>query len=487
MPISQVIFRLFLLSLCLAQPLGAWATNGMNMEGYGPIASAMGGAGIAYDNGTAAVMINPATLGLMNDESRLDVALGKLGPDVSARHEASGSKATSSADAFYMPALGYVRRQQRFVYGLGVFAQGGMGTEYGADSFLSNPGQITPSPQLVNRSEVSVGRAIVPLVWQPSERWQLGLTVDFVWAGIDLQMAMNEAQFQDLANPAAQQMGNAGGSLVNAFGAMYEPFGGTGIKTLHHAYFDFSNDNDYSGAAKGYGGAGKIGVIYQANPAFTVGASYHSKTRLGDLKTSNADLSMAVNIDTGVAAGGAPSGTYADATIPLSGQVSIPNFEWPAMLALGVAYQAGPRWLIAADVKRIQWSDVMEDFKVIFTADNSPSNGGFANAELNTTLYQNWDDQTVLNLGLAYQATSKLAVRAGVNVSKNPIPTTRLNALFPAIVEDHVSAGFGYKVTSNNEVNFSLTRASDVSSTSANGITSTHAQTNWQIMYSRHW
>ena len=41
-----------------------WATNGMNLEGYGPIATGMGGASMAYDNGTAAMMNNPATLQL---------------------------------------------------------------------------------------------------------------------------------------------------------------------------------------------------------------------------------------------------------------------------------------------------------------------------------------------------------------------------------------------------------------------------------------
>jgi long-chain fatty acid transport protein len=52
----------------------AFATNGMNVEGYGPIATGMGGASMAYDNGTAAMMNNPATLGLDADGSRLDVA-----------------------------------------------------------------------------------------------------------------------------------------------------------------------------------------------------------------------------------------------------------------------------------------------------------------------------------------------------------------------------------------------------------------------------
>lgn len=37
----------------------ALAINGMIMEGYGPIATAMGGAAMAYDNGTAALANNP--------------------------------------------------------------------------------------------------------------------------------------------------------------------------------------------------------------------------------------------------------------------------------------------------------------------------------------------------------------------------------------------------------------------------------------------
>ena len=42
----------------LAAPTLAMATNGMIMEGYGPIAAAMGGASMAHDNGTAALANN---------------------------------------------------------------------------------------------------------------------------------------------------------------------------------------------------------------------------------------------------------------------------------------------------------------------------------------------------------------------------------------------------------------------------------------------
>src|SRR5664280_1968480 len=136
------------------------ATNGMDMEGYGPIATAMGGASIAYDNGTAAVINNPATLGLMTEQARLDIALGVLGPHITATSPsatnnifgvAPNQSADSTATAFFMPALGYVRRHGNWVYGLGIFGQGGMGCEYDTDSWRGL------GFGLKNRSEVSVG------------------------------------------------------------------------------------------------------------------------------------------------------------------------------------------------------------------------------------------------------------------------------------------------------------------------------------------
>jgi len=86
-------------------PLTVGATNGMNMEGYGPIAAAMGGASMAYDNGSAAMMNNPATLGMMKEGDRLDAFFGFLGPDVES--EAGGMTAKSDGDAYYMPAVGF--------------------------------------------------------------------------------------------------------------------------------------------------------------------------------------------------------------------------------------------------------------------------------------------------------------------------------------------------------------------------------------------
>ena len=144
------------ISSVLAAP-AVYATNGMNIEGYGPIAAGMGGASMAYENGSAATMNNPATLGLMNDgQSRLELAIGFLGPDVEASIPSmpAAGTAKSGGDAYYMPALGWTRKEGKLSYGVGMFAQGGMGTEYEANTFMAaGTGEAV-------RSEVGVGRLL---------------------------------------------------------------------------------------------------------------------------------------------------------------------------------------------------------------------------------------------------------------------------------------------------------------------------------------
>jgi long-chain fatty acid transport protein len=478
-------------------PMAAWATNGMNLEGYGPIALGMGGASMAYDNGTAAVMNNPATLGLMGEGARLDAALGFLGPDVTATVTTPGGDidAKSDADAFYMPAIGYARKSGQITYGVGMFAQGGMGTEYAADTWMADPSQGANSALtsgLVNRSEVGVGRLIAPLAFEVNNKLVVAGSIDFVWAGMDIIMAMSSAQFEDLVT--TQNGGTASGSFTTAFGSLYEPFGGTGVQTLYHAQFDFSNDSDFTGKAFGTGFAGKLGVTYKVNQQLTVGATYHSKTSLDDLTTSDATVRVAGSFDDNILNGTVGTagfaGTYSDAIIPVSGKIAVKDFQWPATMGVGAAFQASDKLMIVADVKRIKWADVMKDFNMVFTADNVASNGGFAGLELDATLFQKWKDQTVIQLGGAYKVNDALTVRAGFNRASNPIPDAYLNALFPAIVENHVTLGVGYAMNSASSVDFALSRASEVSATNpGNGSTvppveSTHSQLSWQVMYS---
>jgi long-chain fatty acid transport protein len=470
------------ITAAITAPVTALATNGMNLEGYGPIATGMGGASMAYDNGVAAVMNNPATLGLMEDgESRLDLALGNLGPDITATHPMAGD-APSSADSFFMPAVGWAKRDRQLTYGIGMFAQGGMGTEYASGSSVDGSMGGTGK---VSRSEVGVGRLVAPLVYNVDNNFTIGGSIDYVFGGMDLIMAMPGSQFMDFLptayNPAATNAaGTAAGTLVDGLaGAM-----GAGMITgVSWVNFDFSDDSDYTGEAQGAGLTGKIGLTYKVSNNLTIGATYHAKTAMSDLDTSGATVSMNVNADVGWATTGTPNGTFADMTMPLSGSLSVNDFQFPAQFGLGMAYQKD-KWMIVADVKVIQWADVMGSFNMTFTADTVPANGGFGGASFDVEMYQNWDDQTVIQIGGAYMLSEETTLRAGINSASNPIPDATLNHLFPATIETHYTFGVGHAMSKTSSVDFSLTMAPEVSVDAGSGLTTAHSQTNWQIMYS---
>jgi long-chain fatty acid transport protein len=429
------------LSLLAAAALAALAgpaaaTNGMNMEGYGPISTGMGGASQAIDHGTAAMAQNPATLGLMTSPSRLDLAFGYLGPNVTSSVPGAPA-ADSGGDSYFMPALGYARRTGAFTWGVGLFAQGGMGTEYDANTFLAL-GSGNPV-----RSELGVGRLLFPLVFQVSPDIMVGGSIDFVWANLDLRWAATGAQLGGLVTGAS---GNLGAALPGLGGAPW-------------ARVDFSDDNDFTGEAMGTGWAFKLGAVWKAAPGLTFGASYQSKTSLGDLETGTTGASLS-------AAGG-----FAD-----PGRVTIQDFQWPATLAIGAGWQATPEVLVAADIKRIGWSDVMESFKMRFDSAGVGGSVSFA-------LPQQWEDQTVFNLGAAWLVAPQWTLRAGLNLADNPVPDTYVNPLFPATIKNHYTFGASYTIAPQHELHGSLTYAPEVSVTNPQGVTITHSQTNFQLMY----
>lgn len=414
----------------------AWATNGMNMEGYGPVSTGMGGVSQAIDHGTAAMAQNPATLGLMDGGARLDIAFGRLGPDV--KSSVTGMPAAkSSGTSYVMPAFGYVKRTGPWVWGLGMFAQGGMGTEYGADTFLA-----AGSGQPV-RSELGVGRLLMPLVYRVSPQFAVGGTLDFVWATLDLRMAASGAQLGQLATGAS---GNLGAALP-------------GLARAPWARIDFSDSNDFSGAARATGWAAKIGFVAKPAPELTVGGSYQFETSLRDLKTSSGSASLS-----------APGG-FAD-----TGRMTVVDFQWPAMAAIGVAWQATPTLQVGADVKRIAWSDVMGNFRLRY---DSARMGG----SVDLALPQFWKDQTVVNLGVAWRAMPEWTLRAGLNLADNPVPAMYTNPLFPATVKNHAMVGVGWAAGAADSVDASLAVAPRTSVTNGQGVVISHRQTNFQVMY----
>lgn len=425
----------------------AFATNGMNMDAYGPIAGGMGGASMAYDNGTAAMMNNPATLGMMADGTSMDIALGVLGPNITSTY--GGTPSDSAATSFLMPAFGYASKSGKLAWAAGVFAQGGMGAEYSATSPLA-----AGSGDKV-RSEVGVGRAMLAAAYNVNDRLNVGGSLDLVWAGMDLKMAVPASMLVD-----------APGGLITGRGGAFTAFDFTAGATWGR--FDFSNGSPFTGEAKGYGFGAKLGLTYKVSDNLSVGATYHSQTNLSDLQTDNAALST-------------------DAVGTATGTIKVRDFQWPATYGVGISFTPNSQTQVALDVKRIMWADVMENFKMTFIT------SAFGGGSVDVAMPQNWDNQTVVQGGVSYQYNPKLTLRAGFNFASNPVPDQFLNPLFPATIEKHFTLGFGYKVSDQGDLNASLTYAPKVTDVSwgndmapggGDDITVEHSQFAGQVMYS---
>jgi long-chain fatty acid transport protein len=310
------------------------------------------------------------------------------------------------------------------------------------------------SSGLESRSELGVGNVIFPLAYQVNQSLTVGATLKFMWSSLDMKMTASGAQLAGMAQ--ASGIAPTGGLAMMLPGLAGAPW----------ANISFSDDNAFTGAAKSTGFGASLGATYKVNQDVTIGASYQFKTALDDMKTAAAAASLS-------AVGG-----FVD-----NGQITVIDFQMPAVLALGASWQASPTLLFAADLKYIGWADAMKSFKMRYDS----ATPGFGS--VNFVMQQDWKDQTALSLGLAWKVNDALTLRAGMNVADNPIPDTFVNPLFPATVKEHYTLGLGYKVSKADEFNMAVTMAPEVRVTNSSGMAPldiTHAQTNWQFMYSRH-
>jgi long-chain fatty acid transport protein len=121
------------------------------------------------------------------------------------------------------------------------------------------------------------------------------------------------------------------------------------------------------------------------------------------------------------------------------------SMDVPAALTVGVAYQATPKTLVAADVQQIYYSDVA----AIGNTANVPRPLGSAGGP-----GFGWADQTVYKVGVKHQVNDSLALMGGINYGKNPLSSaeTTFNVLAPATVEKHISLGVEKKLTPKSKL-----------------------------------
>lgn len=414
------------LALALAAASGsACATDVFRLEGFGAISRGMGGTATAYDTGPAGMMTNPATLSLMQTDNAFLLGVDLVTTDIDVRNQSSGESVNSSNHSanrgpYYAPQVAYSRRVGEWTFGVGAFAQGGLGTEFGRSSFLSRAtGGLDTG--LENSSRLLVLNIPFAASFRVSEALTVGAGIDATWQGMNLNLLLGADQVGSLIGG-----GRVSGSLLPVLG---------GLPDLRGAHFSLTRNSPVASGIGAWGYTPRVGMTYAFSEATRVGAAYTGRSHVSDME-GRATLTAVDGL-----AG----------QVPLPGRISIRDFQMPAVFNLGVSQRVNERLTLAADLSRVYWSSVMKDIKVGFSADG----GG----DLNILLPQNYKDQTILALGGAWQVDSRWTVRGGFRFAQQALPSSTLFAVIPAIPRKHLSAGFGYAVSPSSSVDFAWSHA----------------------------
>ena len=128
------------------------------------------------------------------------------------------------------------------------------------------------------------------------------------------------------------------------------------------------------------------------------------------------------------------------------------NFDIPATISAGVAYDVLPTLTLLADYKRIFYGEVAS----IANSSLSPAQFGASNGP-----GFGWHDVDIVSLGIEWRATKELALRAGYSHNTDPIRSADvlLNVLAPGVVTDHISAGASYALNKTSSLDFAAVYA----------------------------
>ena len=405
----------------LGIPSLALATDGYFPHGYGMKAKGMGGASTAMADDAFGGANNPASMVWVGN--RLDVGVDLFSPrrDIS-RSGSSGfgtgmdGSVTSGSNLFAIPEFGYSRMLGRdMAVGVSVYGNGGMNTDY-------NGGQIAGGNVNACGSQVGgfnqASREAGPYNLLCGSG-KLGMNLEQLIIAPTFAKKVNKDHSLGASLLIARQTFKAEG--LSAFYSYTTPGGVQGTPyAVGNNLTERGNDTTW-----GYGL--KLGWMGKVSDTVTLGAAYTSKVKMGKFDK------------------------YKDL---FAGRG---YFDMPESFNLGIAIKANPKWTIAADYQRIDYSGIK-------SVANPSTNGGLTiggTLGCDTCRGFGWQSVNVFKIGAEYQYSPKLILRAGYNHSDNPIQSrdVTFNIIAPGVIKDHATLGFTYSLSNESELTMAYMHA----------------------------
>jgi long-chain fatty acid transport protein len=292
----------------------------------------------------------------------------------------------------------------------------------------------------------------IPLAasYQVNDKLAVGASFDAMWQGLNLNLLLGASQVGSLIGS-----GRVNGSLLPVLG---------GLPDMRGAHFSLTKDDFLGSGVDSWGFGGRFGMTYKVTSDTLFGFDYAMESQMNDLE-GRATLTA---ID-GIAG-----------QIPLQGNIKLRNFQMPAKLDFGLSHRFNNQWMVAVDVSQVFWGHAMKNINVGFVTDSGQT--------LDIQLPQNYQDQTILAFGVAYQ-TGDWTLRGGARLATQALRSETLLAVIPATPKKHISAGFAYAFSKENSLDLAYSHAFEESMANASlpntadPILTTHSQNNLTIGY----
>lgn len=393
-------------------PAIATATDGYFSHGYGMKAKGRGGASTAMTTDAFGGAVNPATMVWAGD--RLDAGIDWFRPDRAMKREGStgagaglGGPIDASVDGneksdFFIPEFGYNKLlRPDLSLGVSVYGNGGMNTDYKGN--VVPAGICGPTPANVLCGNGNLGVDLSQLIIAPTLAWKF--------------------------NP------NHSIGVAPLIG--YQRFKAYGLQAFAAISSDPANLTN-RGYDDTWGFGARVGYFGQLTSAIAVGAAYSTTI----------------------------SGKFDKYKGLFAGQG---EFDIPENWNLGIAWKATPKLTIAADYQRINYNKV----KAVGNPSNQPNCNPLINfptgpgvgpdclGASDSSIGFGWQNVNAVKLGVEYQYSSALTLRAGYNRTDNPIQSrdVTFNILAPGVVQDQLTAGFTYGLSPSSEITLAYMHA----------------------------
>jgi len=182
----------------------------------------------------------------------------------------------------------------------------------------------------------------------------------------------------------------------------------------------------------------RLGLYHRASEDTTVGVYWRSRTHIEDIEGT---------LNTG-ALNDPPSQVIPGSTIE--------GFQFPEQYGIGLSQRIGKRWTAIGEYRRMLWDKVADTVRIV------PPQGEPLELEMG------WSNQDVYVLGAEYRpdGSDDTVWRLGFNYAESPVPDSTINPLYPAMNEEHYTAGYERQLSGHLRLVAGVMYAPEVTRTS---------------------